>query len=202
MPSVQFFEGLRTESLSSPVAGVMNIKIDCMKEGRKIQWVCFCIPYAVVERGYVWVEKRKRWIATFLDKAEGELKEGQKKEVWWESCCPCAWGGSGASQDCSYSVMFRIMSWNIDLLVMHNSSTRSMFSVHMRGVWEGLYLCRCSPKIPVKQELMCRDSVASLDGPLTSAGPFGDVVERLWFFRLSETGLLVHEKQNGNWWGP
>lgn len=40
---------------------------------------------------------------------------------------------------------------------------------------------------------MHRDSVASLGGPLTSAGPFGDVVEMLWFFRLSEIGLIAQE---------
>jgi len=51
----------------------------------------------------------------------------------------------------------------------------------------------------LKQDLTCRDSVASLDGPLTSAGPFRGVVEMLWFFRLPEAGVLVHKKQNGNW---
>lgn len=51
----------------------------------------------------------------------------------------------------------------------------------------------------LKQDLMRRNSVASLDGPLISAGPFGDVVEMLWLFRLSKISLLVHKKQNGNW---
>lgn len=45
---------------------------------------------------------------------------------------------------------------------------------------------------------MYKNSVASLDGLLPSAGTSVDIVEKLCFFGLFEAGLKVCEKQQGN----
>lgn len=50
----------------------------------------------------------------------------------------------------------------------------------------------------LKQELMYKNSVAPLDGLFPTAGTPVDVVEKLCFFGLSEVGLKVHKKQQGN----
>lgn len=49
----------------------------------------------------------------------------------------------------------------IDLLGMHNSSARSMFCVHMRGVWEGLYLSLFS-RSPISSPYESRSSCAGI----------------------------------------
>lgn len=157
------------------------------------------------KRIYMTLEKRKRWIVAFLDKAERELPEGQKQDVWWESFCPCFWGESGAFQDCNCSVISRIAS-----LKYRPATCEEFYQTHIpfpyekclgKAVFRSLFCKSSMNSWYLKQELMYRSSVASLDGLLPSAGTSVDVVEMLWFFGLSEVGLKVHKKQQGNCWG-
>lgn len=62
------------------------------------------------KRVYMTLEKRKRWIVVFLDKAQRELQEGQKQGIWWESFCLCFWGERGAFKGFDCSLIFRIAS--------------------------------------------------------------------------------------------
>lgn len=154
---------------------------------------------------YMTLEKKKRWIVAFLDKAERELPEGQKQGVWWGSFCPCFWEKSGAFQDCNCSVISRIAS-----LRYRPTACEEFYQKHIpfpyekclgKAVFRSLFSKSSMNSPYLKQELMYRNSVASLDGLLPSAGTSVAVVEMLWFFGLSEVGLKVHKKQQGNCWG-
>lgn len=142
------------------------------------------------------LEKRKSWIAVFLDKAERTARRTETRCLVRELLSMFLRGKWCFPR---LQLFSNIQSYILEIWPCDSGRFCQKHVPCPQEKWLGktvsVWLFSESPigSPYLKQDLMCWNSIASLDRPLTLLGPFGNVVEMFWLFRLFEIGLSVQQ---------